>query len=650
MSSAAMIEVLWHFAGYFKIFDDIARDRVEYDEGVLRHLSDDYTTSRPDYDSPFTPNDMEISGVGMPDLPFDAGEHFHANPLRHLVSPFHPDLDLFPPVRVPNILLPMQSGGGGGSGGVDFLIKVEYQLGGEQSEVEVHQHNILYDNDTLLPAGVVLPADLLTMRLDADALATIEKMADDANAHIPADWWMPQNDSGATDFVIAHDAAWAASGGTPDAHSVQPGYYLNGVLQDPVTPAPDLTPLPAPAPLPDTGQGLGQWAVLGSNDSTNAALIVDETHSARTMIVMGDYYKTDAMFQTNTTIDHDQISASGGLGTPAITSGNDVANNIADFIQHPGVWTSVPTTYAGPNWSVDVVHGDYYNVHAVVQTNYLFDNDVVAQTSGDTHYDLIGGANELGNLAQIFDGSIHYDLIVVQGAYHGMNVIFQNNILLNNDHIVTTAEGTDPSQSVSSGGNNLLNEGTIENYGGDSFSPLNDDARTINGLLEDGAITLDPSLGNAIAGTGGTFHVLYITGSYYDVNAIWQTNVTSDVNVIYQLQNQPSAAAQAYFADQVGAKVGMQSVSTGNDRLANDAAIIDVNPDTTYVNGNVYTDTILVQANLMPSHQDEAVNADTHALVPELIAFVDDSQDATHQTAAPLVPAVAHDPIASMLH
>jgi ATP-binding cassette subfamily C protein len=36
-----------------------------------------------------------------------------------------------------------------------------------------------------------------------------------------------------------------------------------------------------------------------------------------------------------------------------------------------------------------------------------------------------------------------------------------------------------------------------------------------------------------------------ITGNHYDVNAVWQTNVTSDVNVIYQLQHQPSAGAMS---------------------------------------------------------------------------------------------------------
>ena len=109
--------------------------------------------------------------------------------------------------------------------------------------------------------------------------------------------------------MIAHDAAWAESGGTPDAHSVTPGYYVNGELQE----RPSEPPPPAQAPeLPDTGHGIGQWATLGSNFSINAALIVDIGEGARTMVVMGDYFKTDAIFQTNTTVDHDHISVSGG--------------------------------------------------------------------------------------------------------------------------------------------------------------------------------------------------------------------------------------------------------------------------------------------------------------------------------------------------
>ena len=113
--------------------------------------------------------------------------------------------------------------------------------------------------------------------------------------------------------------------------------------------------------------------------------------------------------------------------------------------------------------------------------------------------------------------------------------------------------------------------------------------------------------------------MLYITGDYYDINAVWQTNITSDINVLYQLQNEPSPDLMALHPD----GTVTQSASTGDNELTNNAAIVDVNPDVIYVDGEIYTDLILVQADLLPTNQDDAINAGTDALVTELIAFVD---------------------------
>ena len=53
----------------------------------------------------------------------------------------------------------------------------------------------------------------------------------------------------------------------------------------------------------------------------------------------------------------------------------------------------------------------------------------------------------------------------------------------------------------------------------------------------------------------------------------------------------------------------------------------------------------------MPAnHQDDAVNADTDALVTELIAFVDDNQDAAMRALVARVASVQSDPMASVLH
>ena len=644
MASASFVEIISHFAGYLRIFEDIARDRIQYDESLAQHKSDDYTTLRPNYDFNFVPDDMEIAGGPAPELMPDDPIHFvRGRPLKLLHGPEDDNFDLSPPLPTLRISPPMPAAGGGG-GSLDLHVRVHYEDGGEQTQLTVHQFNFMHDDDVNLPADALTVFQPLIARLDSDAMATIEHLVADANAQIPANWQMTQTDAGAKDFLVAHDASWVERGGTPDAHSVTPGYYVNGELQErPQEPTPPVEP----EKLPDTGDGIGQWASLGGNFSVNAALIVDLGESARTMVVMGDYFKTNAIFQTNTTVDHDHVSVSGGSAAAPPSSAQDIATNIADFAEHPSIYAGFAAHAAGPNWTVDVVDGDYYSVHAVAQANYLSDNDVAMQVSSSSHYNLVGGHNEQGNLSLIFDGSIQYDLIIVNGGYHGLNVIFQNNILLNDDRVVMSADGTDPSQSASSGDNDLLNEAAISDYGGKTFEGLPGNLDLIERLLASGMTSLDPELAGALIGHGGPLKVLYITGDYYDINAVWQTNVTSDVNVMYQLQNQPVADLMALDPD----GIVTQSVTTGGNELHNDAAIVDVNPDATYVKGQIYTDSILVQANLLPMGTDHAVNGDTHALVTELIAFVDDHhQDTTSPPPAAIASSAQSDPMGCMLH
>ena len=88
----------------------------------------------------------------------------------------------------------------------------------------------------------------------------------DANAEIPANWQMTQTDGGAVEFVAAHDAAWAERGGTPDAHSVAPGYYVNGELQErPSEPTPPAE-FDGICRTPATGSASGRrWAAMSAS-------------------------------------------------------------------------------------------------------------------------------------------------------------------------------------------------------------------------------------------------------------------------------------------------------------------------------------------------------------------------------------------------
>jgi hypothetical protein len=640
MVPGGVTEIIWHFAGYLQIFDDIARSRIAYDEGDYRFDPQDYTTHRPQFT--FTPaeDELNIQPVSIQDAPA-IDEPGHRLPLSHLHAALEFELDRFGPSFTPTILQPISPGFGGGGGG-DDRIKIVYQDGHQQSEIQTHQFNNMYDDDALVGTH---DTNLLSA-LNAEADHAIAQMVTGADAAIPVDWYAPQHTDALQVFVAAHDQAWADRGGTADPHSVTPGYYLNGDLQDPAPTPPDQLPSPDPTPAPDLGHGLGQWALDGGNTASNGAYIVDLTDSARTMLVMGDYFKTNAIFQTNSYMDNDQVTV-GGTGAN-VSTGGDQATNIADFVQHPGVYASMQSTYAGPHWTVDVVHGDYFNIRALVQSNYLSDDDVTMQSSTSTHYEIHAGQNELGNYVLINDGNFNYDLIIVGGSYHGMNVIYQNNILYNNDTVMTTGDGIDPNHTVSTGDNQLTNTATIESYGGDNFQPWNSSLNDLISNVSGGATELDPSFGQLIAGNGGTFHILYVTGSYYDVNAIWQTNIVSDANMAIQFQGSPAAVTANYYGD----SMATQNVATGGNVLSNDAAVIDVGNTNTYINGNVYGDSILVQANLVTQDSDHVTQTSPQALVPEVIAFLDhdgtsdDSQQPYHAS----LPPSHDDAMANVLH
>jgi hypothetical protein len=95
-----------------------------------------------------------------------------------------------------------------------------------------------------------------------------------------------------------------------------------------------------------------------------------------------------------------------------------------------------------------------------------------------------------------------------------------------------------------------------------------------------------------------------------------------------------------------------QNVVTGSNVLSNDAAIVDVGNTNTYVNGQTYGDSILVQANLVTQDSDHVTQASPQALVPEVIAFLgqDDASDGSQHPYQATVPPAHDDSMANVLH
>jgi hypothetical protein len=421
---------------------------------------------------------------------------------------------------------------------------------------------------------------------------------------------------------------------------------VNGELDESEVPPAAETPPPV-----DLGTEAGQWALGGGNVAINATLIMDLGESARSMIVMGDYSKTNLFVQTNSYADNDAIAVSGGFTAGGIISSDNVADNIATFNQQPGLYAELPATFAGPNWKVDVVTGDYYDIHLIVQQNYLLDNDIVVQDSRDAHYEIHAGGNEQINLTELLSGGFKYDLIIIAGSYHGANIIYQHNILLDSDVIKSaSADTVDASSSLDAGQNELLNSATIAIYGENSFPEWNVELEDLVSLISSGAGTLDPSFGLLLDGNGGTFDVLYVTGDYYDINAIWQVNVTADADVILQVMTEPPAFPDGTTGDQTDGETVTRSIASGENSLTNEAAIIDVGSTDAFVNGEIYVDTVLIQAKLIEEDDDQVVIHDTDTLVSELVAFATPTEDETNLPPPTFVAIPQDDPMANVMH
>ena len=619
MVPGGVTEIIWHFAGYFHFIDETMKDRFIYEDGAIKIRPDDYvlnlrdSTLKPDLDE-FDTDKIPLPSIEPSDV-FKPSEVLRPSlyPIRDLPET---ETDSDSARKIPMKKLHSASADAAEGHMLDRKITLTYESGGEQQLLEINQLNSNSDDDELL----VVPNSGVTDLHDIDIDATLQDMIGAAEAQTPDNLVLPQQGTAAAaEFIAARDADTAESGGGSDS-SVTPGRYVNGERQDET----ELPAAPEEPAVPDHA-AKGQWAELGGNESTNAALIVDLKEGTNTMIVLGDFFKTNAIVQTNCFIDNDQVDVGGGVPAFVVGDGNK-ADNIAEFEQRPGVFFEMSGYFAGLQWNVDVVQGDFYDINLVMQKNLLHDNDVAVLESENVHYEAHLGENEQLNLTQVFDGEIHYDLIVVLGSFHGANMIFQYNVLLDSDILKLLyggEAGDTASQSADSGQNILLNDAAIVSYGDDTFASVDDELDDLLAALASQAGTLDPSYGWLVPGNGsGVLNVLYVTGDYYDINAIWQINVIADVDTAIQYLNGEPPADDGTLT---------QSASSGGNEASNDAVIVDVGSTSAQVGGEVYQDTILVQANLVTDDKDKIVYGDPTQLVSEIVAFTGD-EDTEPQT------------------
>jgi len=362
----------------------------------------------------------------------------------------------------------------------------------------------------------------------------------------------------------------------------------------------------------------------GGNFLVNEAAVLNGGLVGTHFVVGGNLHQLDAIIQTNAFRDTDYVNddfplvAQAGGGTHAV--------NVASFVQETfdaaGAAAEANPNVLPQNWQVTCVSGDVIFLEWMKQLTFMSDEDVGVLSAAGSDAVVTSGEN-IGfngiNFANI--GSL-FDLILVGGNVFDANVIVQNNILYDNDTITMLGAGDGvgyaASGSLNTSNNLLWNQASIHNVGAtdvkqgisEHYKDAMDGLANGNKSMPSSFYASDDFEGIAIP------RVLYISGSIYDLRYIEQTNILGDSDFV--------ALQKKAFLD--GQPATEWNIDTGSNALVNMAAIKDYDTfgDSIEVGGDHYSDSILIQANILEAKGD--CDDDDDALVSEVVAFLDHSE------------------------
>lgn len=438
------------------------------------------------------------------------------------------------------------------------------------------------------------------------------------------------------------------------------GIHVNGAT---VEEAPDFADYRPPEPDEEEAEnvsfiaGAGEMEFVGSQElSAGHNVLINEVFIGNSwtvspvFAVVGDSVSINAIIQTNVWSDSDRIDATFASWADA-ESVETTALNIASFV----VQATTPEDSGeqdGPtgfpsHWVVTTITGNLSLINWIEQYNYLSDHDIMTVTARGSKAVVEAGGNVEFNTFSLLELGFYYDLVVVGGSIYHVNLIEQQNILFDND-IISALPGfqTTGSASLATDGNLLWNEARIHVVGQSDFQAMPDHFRTAaEGLANDDPGGLAGVLhDDAFAGMSA-LRVLYVSGNILDLQYISQTNVLGDADQI------------SVFGEGIeGFDDTDWSITTGGNDLINSATIYDSGVDSTlYVGGDVYSEALLYQAELI---SDEPLPlqlaAASDSLANEAVLFLADGMleidSAEPETiVAPSSDVVSVDPMQTML-
>ncbi|MDQ0326144.1 hypothetical protein J2R99_002013 [Rhodopseudomonas julia] len=359
---------------------------------------------------------------------------------------------------------------------------------------------------------------------------------------------------------------------------------------------------------------------LGHNTVVNEATVLQADTFARTTIVLGDYYETNAINQLTVHLDLDERP--GGASFDGAGSSYTDAYNVAVFDRSEGVTPGPadPANYFVPyDYEVDVIHGDLVTSRFIEQIRVVLDNDQVVLTSVSEDTAIETGGNVSYSSVDFTALQDFYDVIIFGGSVYEGNYIDQVSILLDNDYIAPEAAA---GGSVASSGNLLYNFASINNIGGTDFRPVSEAMTDLVSAFSRGEETFDRSLGEPLDFLGSShLRILYVTGDRVELTHLKQTTILSDADTVDYARK---------TAAELVTKSGPDApwhIETGGNAVVNAGQIIDYDTagSVRFLGGDYYSDSILAQADLVPRGNMSVF--DTATLAPEVIAFTSTDMD-----------------------
>lgn len=651
--SDGISEVIAHFIGYFELRVEEMRLRLVYQEFEHR------AAVQPIEDLPFVPTrfvqHLELSQY-IPGVDYVANLkpfHIHSAHLSHHGENFH--------LSVPQMRWSGHDEADGdasgylagfrGFGHITSWGEVEPTpgIGPDPYSTILVANQImgLDDNDTVVfgntdfvPTSIVdhLKFDMLVSQAEAISAPLTGLEAPNSETQIPQFFHAVTEVMHTLAEQPVQDGVTVLSG---DAVS---GIHIDGLSADETPSLQDALPLKLqaevadaePAPVtsqslsitPEGGEAGSVTLESGGNLLVNQATLVNAGLASTFLAVAGDYHEINLVIQTNVYSDNDTIDA-GFPGAAANVASTTMALNVANFAQevhHNAESAAAAHQDAMPaNWQVSVVTGNMVFMQWIVQYNLTSDNDTHVLTSTGTTTTITTGENVGLNGVAFTDIGHYFDLVIVGGNLFDGNIISQTNVLYDDDTLQMLSDPAGVHGSASTSGNLLWNSASILNVGATDWQAgLPQSYTDAMSALKAGDNHMPDSFKSdgAFQGFYG-LKVLYVEGDIYDLRYVNQVNVLGDADhvAIYEQQLTGANAATDW------------AISTGSNALVNAATIVDFDSlgDKAYIGGQIYSDAILIQANLVDG--DHAPDASSGGpLVSEVIAFLDNDGDAIPHT------------------